>query len=206
MKATSLATCAVAAVAVAMSPTLIAQGQQAKPAPAQIKVDVTLMRLQGDKKVGSLPFSLWATDDGRQTSLRVGVDVPVGTTTQTRGGSSSGGNATMSTSTTSPSYRNLGTDIDCSVSPTADSRYMVYVNMVDTSIFDPSAGRQNDLASRGLAPTWTPAMAGQVTAFRTFQLANRLTMRDGQTLDFATATDKITGDVLKLEVTISVSK
>src|ERR1051325_5070159 len=61
-----------------------AQGSQAKaaPAPYSSKIDVVIERYQGDKKISSMPFML-RTANG-SGSLRVGVDVPIGNTTQTR--------------------------------------------------------------------------------------------------------------------------
>ena len=44
------------------------------------------------------------------------------------------------------------------------------------------------------------------TAIRTFQASNTLTMRDGQTMLLITATDKVTGELVKIEVAFSVLK
>jgi hypothetical protein len=43
-------------------------------------------------------------------------------------------------------------------------------------------------------------------AFRSYSFSNELPMRDGQSLLWATATDKITGEILKLESTLTVVK
>jgi hypothetical protein len=51
-----------------------------------------------------------------------------------------------------------------------------------------------------------PLKLADPMAFRTFSFSNTLALRDGQTVQFATATDKITGEVLKVEVTITVMK
>jgi hypothetical protein len=80
-----------------------------------------------------------------------------------------------------------------------EGRYLVFVNLVDSSIFSPSTAS----AGRGTA---VPLKPTDPSAFRTFSFSNRLSMRDGQTLEFATATDKITGEVLKVTVTIAVAK
>jgi glucose-1-phosphate thymidylyltransferase len=109
----SIALTALCAI-VALGPALIAgapepQGQQtqtAKPQPKPVipaKVDVVIQRYQGDKRVASLPYTLTVSVNGSPSQLRMGVDVPVGTTTTTRDG----------VTTTQPSYRNVGTNIDC---------------------------------------------------------------------------------------------
>jgi hypothetical protein len=44
------------------------------------------------------------------------------------------------------------------------------------------------------------------SAFRTFSFNNTMRMRDGETAEFITATDKITGEIVKAIVTLSVAK
>jgi hypothetical protein len=167
--------------------------QQANPR-VPIKVDVVLTRFQGDKKVGSLPFTLWVTASQRggaePTSLRMGVDVPVGTVSQSR---ATNANNTERT-TTGPDYRYVGTQIDVWAAPTEDTRYSVNLRLTDSSVF--TADQEGRAAIK----------AADAMAFRTFTTSNTLTMRDGQTLQFATATDKITGEVIKVDVTITVVK
>ena len=170
-----------------------AQATQAKAA-IPLKVDVVLSRFQGDKKIASLPYTLWvnATENGREgTSLRMGVDVPVGTVSETRP-NMSGTNPTTTTRT-GPDYRNVGTSIDC-YAEVIDGRFAVSVRLTDSSIFT------GDQEGRGAIRTADPM------AFRTFSTSNKITMRDGQTVQFAVATDKITGEILKVDVTINAVK
>jgi hypothetical protein len=200
----------VSAIWLAASSALGAQGTppagRAPYPPA--KVDVVIERYQADKKVSSMPFSLWVTGGtpGRsdsQGSLRIGVDVPIGSTTQTRGSNAPG--STQSDTTTVPQYRNIGTSIDCYLTMTDDGKYVLRVTLNDTSIFDPTGPRQAALVSRGLAApaTRTP---DAFAAFRTLQFSNALQMHDGQTAEFASATDKITGEVVKAQVTLTIAK
>jgi hypothetical protein len=173
-----------------------AQGTQDKPAPLPTvpsKVDVVISRFQGEKKVSSQPYVLMPSSDPRgngYAQVRIGVDVPVGVTTTTR--LPEGGREGQST--TKPSYQNVGTNIDCRVTPLAEGKYSVYVSVTDSSIFTPDASS----GGRSMETT-TPAI-------RTFQASNTMTMRDGQTMLLTTATDKVTGDLLKIEVTFSLVK
>jgi hypothetical protein len=188
-------------------------GAQATPAAGKgpyppAKVDVVIERYQADKKISSMPFSLWVTGgsserQGSSGSLRIGVDVPIGSTTQTRGSNAPG--STQSDTTTVPQYRNIGTSIDCYLTMTDDGKYVLRVTLNDTSIFDPAGPRQAALVSRGLAApaTRTP---DTTAAFRTLQFNNTLQMHDGQTAEFASATDKITGEVVKTQVTLTIAK
>ncbi len=177
----------------------------AKPAalPAiPVRVDISFTRFQGEKKVSSLPFSLLASAaDWREgtnpVSIRMGVDVPVGTSTTTENQTTpAGSGATRSTGTTRTNvqYRSVGTDIDCRVNRLDENRYSVRVSVSDSSIYSPDGD-----AGKGVK-NLDPA------AFRTFSTANTVVMRDGQTVLFGVGTDKISGETLKVEVTLHVVK
>lgn len=172
-----------------------AQGTQDKPAPpppVPVKVEVVISRFQGEKKVASQPYVLMPTADrngGTYTNLRVGVDVPVGVSTTIRAPE---GNREGQT-TTQPQYKNVGTNIDCRVTTQADGRFGVMVSVTDTSIFNPDAPGK-------------PAKPSENASISTFLANNTLTMRDGQSMNLITATDKITGELIKVDVTLTVLK
>lgn len=179
----------------------VAAGPQAQPAPPAkqipVKVDVVMSRTQGEKKVSSMPYTLWVTAGGvhqgvlpmgNYVNLRMGVEVPTGTVTATKPNTSGG---TTTTTTTEPHYKYVGTSIDCRAGVLDDGRFLIELSVQDSSIFtdDGRGGMKFDPA-----------------AFRTFSMRNTLSMRDGQTLQFATATDRITGEVMRLDVTIATAK
>jgi hypothetical protein len=174
------------------------QAPQARPS-VPLKVDVVFSRFQGDKRLASLPYTMWvnAVDQrftGQQmTTLRMGVDVPVGTVSQTRGPGTSTNNP-VTTTTTGPDFRHVGTSIDCWAYLAEDGRYTVGVRLTDSSIF--TGDPQNQTAMRLADPM----------AFRSFSTSNSITMRDGQTTQFAAATDKVTGEIVKVDVTINSVK
>ena len=177
--------------------------QAAPPAPKPevlLKVDVVLSRWLADKKTGSLPFTLLVNTPGSGSgyaSIRVGVDVPTGTLTSltTVPNSSTAQNpVTTATTRNNTDYRSVGTSIDCRSTQLADGRFQVNVNVQDSSIFNETP------AGRGSVRSAAPA------AFQTFQMGNTLPMRDGQTLPFATATDKVSGEQLRVDVTLNVVK
>jgi hypothetical protein len=184
----------------------LAQQAETKPVPPPplptipVSVDVTIARYQGVKKVSSLPFSLYASagpNMRQQVSMRMGVDVPVGTstTTETRTVPTSSNGATNATGATSTrvEYRSVGTNIDTYVLRTDETRFSVYVSVSDSSIY----------TADGDAKSLKPADAA---AFRTFSTSNTVTLRDGQTVQFGMGTDKVSGEVLKIEVTLMVIK
>jgi len=216
MMALAIAALTTVSILPAAAQAILPAGFQAPPEAAPmkpavpLKIDVVLSRWQGEKKVSSLPFALYIVapafpvglprqpSGGGQTpppfatqSVRMGVVVPIGTSSRVN---TSGQATGSSTTTNTPEYRNVGTSIDGRVSQNDDGRFWVYVSVSDTSIFtnDGSASTQIHLADP--------------MAFRTFTMNNMLSMRDGQTLPFAMASDKISGDILKVDVTVTVLK
>jgi hypothetical protein len=166
-----------------------------------VQVDVVLTRWQGEKKISSLPFVLIATAGplprgGNSTSIRMGVDVPIGTSTssatQTTGAQ---GNSPRAVETTKSEtvFRNVGTDIDTQVSRTDQTSFSVFLNLRDSSIFSSDA-------SKPLTTISDP------TAFRTFTASNSLPMIDGQTRLFGLGTDKVTGETVRVEVKLTILK
>jgi hypothetical protein len=182
----------------------LAGGQQASQAAKSpltaLKLEVVISRFQGDRKTASLPFTLWPTSNGGGVSLRMGVDVPVGTESVTNESSTPNRTSTTATTSNHVDYRNVGTSIDCTVSNqffnnmVEDGRFVVDLRVQDSSVF-----------TTGSDPH-PPLKVADPMAFRTFSMNNRLAMRDGQTQQFATATDKITGDVIKVDVTLTIVK
>lgn len=202
-----------AAMATLATGSALAQGTQTAPTKLgqPVKIDVVLERYTMDnKKVSSMPFVVWLTTPTTPQSnaygnLRVGVDVPVGSNIETRT-TGSGTPSTTSNTANRVEYRNVGTSVDCYLAgPSDDGRYRVQLTLSDTSIFDPDAARKAALAQKGLIPPAAPG-AIDASAFRTFSLRNELPMRDLQTIEFAVATDKVTGEIVKVLVTMTIAK
>jgi hypothetical protein len=184
----------------ALPATMRAQGDQATPALATVpvQVDVLMTRWQGEKRVSSIPFVLIANPSSRgsSTSIRMGVDVPVGTSTsnvtQTSGATTSSPRA-VATAKVATEFRNVGTDIDAQLARIDATNFSVYLNIRDSSIF---TSDQTKMPNTMVDPT----------AFRTFSASNTLNMSDGQTRLFGVATDKITGETMRIEVKLTVLK
>jgi len=84
-------------------------------------------------------------------------------------------------------YKSVGTNIDCMATSTDDGRFEVQVRIEDSSIME----------RRGLD---TPP------TLRTFSSNNTVVLKDGQTAQFTAAADKVTGEVVKVDVTMTVEK
>lgn len=191
--APSLAAAQAAQAAQAASPSTAKPPLESVP----VQVDVVLTRWQGEKKISSLPFALITTAGrgGQGASIRMGVDVPVGSSTSNATQTSGVTNNTRAVETTKTEtvFRNVGTDIDSRVLRTDERTFEVYISVRDSAIFSSDA-------SKPLTVIADP------TAFRTFNASNTLPMVDGQTRLFGLATDKITGETMRVEVKLTVLK
>jgi hypothetical protein len=163
---------------------------QRPPEPEKIlvKVQVVLSRYEGDRKTSSLPFTLLATANGDRASVRAGGRFPMETTTFTP--------APESKPTTSYQYTEVGTNIDCAVKSADNGKFSVYLSINDTSVIE----RQNSQA-RGAAPT--PSVP---PTYRNFTYTNSILLKDGESKQFVAASDKVSGDVVKIDVTMNIEK
>jgi len=160
-----------------------------KPEPAMtpLKVQVVISRFEGEKKLSSLPYTL-SVNAGSRATLRMGAKVPVMMITSA--------NVPKDTPQIGPvQYQDVGTDIDCSVSRAQDDgRYRLEITISDTSVYgDASATAANK------PPPGNPS-------FRSFRASDSMVLKDGQTSQFTTATDKVSGEIVKVDVTLSVVK
>jgi len=166
---------------------------QTKPAPppkplVPVQVTVVISRYQGeraDKRTGSLPFTLRVNANDRGTSVRMGSEVPVPTTTLTTPKEGA-------TPVPIPSYsiRSVGTNIDCSAETIEGGRYILNLTISDSQVQTPQKE--------------TPANLPM--GFQSFSSSHRLIIRDGETIQYTTATDKSTGETVKVDVTLNVVK
>ena len=152
------------------------------PPPVPLKVTVTVSRYEGEKRTASLPFVLWVNTGG-SGSIRMSSDVPSSTTVTT---------VKDGTTTTGFSYRTLGTNIDCSASVVADGLYRLQLSVQDSQVFRMNTAQAPSDASR--------------TIFQDFRAQFQPLLRDGQTVQFAVATDKTSGEVIKLDVALNLVK
>jgi type II secretory pathway component GspD/PulD (secretin) len=167
---------------------------QEKPAPAAntapapggatVRVQLVVSRYQGEKKVSSLPYLLTVNTDERSRTgkggLRLGTQIPVPMTSYDKEGKPAA----------SMQYRDVGTNIDCFVTAMEEGRFKLDLTIEDSSI-DTSPGS----AAGAAAP-----------AFKSFRTNDSMILKDGQSNQLSTATDKVSGDVWKVDVTLTVVK
>lgn len=155
-----------------------------------LQVQVVISKYQGDKKVSSLPYLMsFNTNLSSQNpggSVRMGTQIAVPSTNTVEG-----------KTTTTYSYKDIGTSIDCGASARPDGAFNVYIAVSDSAVYSddqPKASSNSFFPQTGLP------------VIRSYQTTNRLILKDGQTSQFTAATDRITGEVIKIDVTLKVVK
>lgn len=160
----------------------------ARPSLVPLKVTLVLSRFQGEKKISSLPYTLLVTV-GNLTRLRMGTQVPVPTTVISQSKDAT------TTPVQSYNYKDVGTNIDCSASSGEDGTYKVTLVVADSSVYFPDKTEAMVASSTTGAP-----------AFRSFNASVDVVLRDGQTVQYTSVVDPVSGQTIKLEATLNVQK
>jgi len=182
------------ALVFALTSTAIVRAQD-KPAPptpkppapsVPAKVTVVISRSQGEKKISSMPYTLSVS--GTHANLRLGTMIPI---------------MMMSPAPPAPDgkpipqvgpiqYKDVGTNIDCEVRTLEEGRFMLNLSLEDSSVYPDEQA--------------LPGGTKGNPSFRSFRASNSMILKDGQTGQFTSATDKLTGETVKVDVTLTVVK
>jgi hypothetical protein len=158
-----------------------------------LDIEVVISRFQGDKKVSSLPYALVvnATRQFKQpiTVLRMGGRVPVPSSAVATGTGPDG--KPTREQFKSFQYEEVVTQIDCSALPLADGRFDVTVSVEDNGV----ATAAQDAGGGTTLPI-----------FRSFRTKNNIVLANGQTRQFTVAADRLTGETVRVDVTLRVVK
>jgi hypothetical protein len=161
-----------------------------------VDLEVVISRYQADKKTSSLPYALTVNavyyqnvNDAPLTSLRMGGEVPLPTMSFTVDGKPltgfpSGGPVM---------YKAVGTNIDAKGRIMDGGQFEIWVSVQDDAIATPQS-------------VGAGAAAGGLPVIRSFKASNNVVLKDGQTRQFTAAADRITGEVVKVDVTLKVAK
>lgn len=167
---------------------------QDRPAPdvVPLHVGITISRYQGDELISSLPYMLSATANSQfaRCSLRMGADIPIATRTFVTN------QAGEETPRRSFNYRSVGTNIDCEATSVGDGRYQLLVNIEESSVYGLERWALGDQA--------TTDTVVEHPVFRSFQSSNTMILRDGQSRQYTAAADRITGESIRIDVTLTV--
>ncbi|MGH9349103.1 MAG: hypothetical protein ACRD26_17750 [Vicinamibacterales bacterium] len=156
---------------------------------APVRVQVVIARYQGEKRISSLPYTLSVNAATRGIAqVRMGAEIPISTSV-----SATPVEGKPAATQAAVNYELIGTQIDCSVRPSPDGRYLVELSISDKSIYANGEG---------------PAVAGGSLhpPFRSFRSVNTVVLGDGQSTQFAAAADRVTGEIVRVEVSLQALK
>ena len=180
-----------AAPAFASEPPLLIQASAAAEVP--LKVQVVLSRYSGEKRISSTPYTLavvgMAAGKAESTKMRMGVDVPIPQTifSQPKDG-------TTTVPQVSYQYRSVGTSMDCKATIQDAGVFKLDLTVTDNAVMMPDAAQ----AAKG-------GVAG-APSIRNFTSSFSLLLKDGQTAQHTAATDPVSGEVLRVDVTLVILK
>ncbi|MGA2095312.1 MAG: hypothetical protein ABSH39_03360 [Candidatus Acidiferrum sp.] len=180
-----------------LSPAVVAQD---KPKPDEkdrpevqttpIKVQIVFTEFEGEKKVKSLPYSIYinAQNAGEVKSwvkFRIGSRLPIYI-----------GKNEMQ-------YIDVGTNMDARSAYTSDGHVLLYITLerswVDGEVSVP-------ITKADASPTDAPAGHFQEPIIRGFKSELDLKLREGQPVESTVATDPVSGKVEKVEISYTVVK
>jgi hypothetical protein len=153
---------------------------------ATLRVQLVITRFQGEKKVASLPYTFVVTAGGNRARMRMGVDTPIPGTTMT-----------------TFQYKNVGTNIDCSAFERKDGLYQLIIGVENSSALALEKGPSGAVNPGGPRVDANPT---GIPLFRRFETNLDPLMQDGQSVQTVAATDPVTGEVVKIDVTMNVVK
>jgi len=164
----------------------------AKPAAVEkaitpLRVQVVFTEFDGDKKIGSLPYSFLvnADDRGAPAAVRMTIHVPIETPSNA--------------GTKHVGQYALTTNLDGRAEKTDDSRFLLRLSLEKNSIY--LTGTNQKLSSLG-----GNEVSDGDPVQQDFRTQVNLLIRDGQTMQSTVATDPVTGHVMKVDVTLNVIK
>jgi hypothetical protein len=169
---------------------------KARVPPNLLRVQVVVSRYQGDRKIGSAPYSFLVLAGEQRMSedrarVRMGVDVPIAVNL-------SPSTESGTTPTTSYQYKNVGTSIDCRAEDRGAGLYVLSLSVESSSVYTAEGRAASSPPEFG----WT----GVRPLFRSFNVGLTPVLRDGETIQAVASTDPVSGEVVKIDVTLNVVK
>lgn len=173
--------------------TLLASGAHQEPVRAQqlippvveqagevaLSLSVVVTKYQGEKKVSTVPYLLSVVaNSGMVASVRMGSQVPIANQV-----------GPPASQVMGYSYKDVGLNIDAGARSSTGGRFRLDLTVEDGSVVE-NAG----------------TASGGHPVFRSFKASESILLRDGQSSEFTAATDKLSGEVTKVTVTLNVAK
>jgi hypothetical protein len=162
-------------------------GAQSSSAPytkevigALLRIQLVISRYAGEKKIGSIPYVFVVAADtsgpAGAARIRMGVDSPIPI-------------AIPGVSGQTVDYKSIGTNIDCnSAIALSGGRYAFIISIQNTAAVADTAVEAKDSSP----------------LFRRFDATFTPVLRDGQSMQTVASADPVTGEVVKIDVTMNV--
>src|SRR5260221_7066658 len=128
------------------------------------------------------PLLVNAGEGGNRVTLRMGVALPV------TGVGASGPTITV---------QDIGTNMDCTATPTDDGRFRINLAVNHTSVYESD---QKHLQAA------VPRAGDAAQLIRSFTSSFFVLLRIGESAQTIAATDPVTGDVMKIDVSVAAVK
>jgi hypothetical protein len=158
------------------------EAQEKAPKPqgpvTELKLQVVFSRYQGEKKVSSVYYTLPVRADGTYSRVHMGFEVPLRYESK-----ETSGNVV---------FKDVGNSVGCRANPDDGGRFKLECGFDQSSVH--ASGDKP--ADASLLPPVLRDFRSDVSFF----------LRDGQTSPITTATDPVSGDVVKVDVTLNVVK
>jgi hypothetical protein len=166
---------------------------RAVPDLVPLDVEIVVSRYRDDERVSRAPYVLAVTAASERpraeaAQLNIGAEVPVPATTFTPARNDGPEARPM----VSFNYRHVGTTIECWAVVRADGRYALNVSIDESSVYTGD--------SQG-----APSTVAGSPVFRSYESRNTLLLRNGQSRQYIAATDRVSGEVIRIEVTLRVA-
>lgn len=161
-----------------------------RPPIVPLEVQVVISRYQGEKLTGRVPYMLAVNANSQSSQLNMGAEVPVPTGPRSDKGSADGGEAIRAVQ--SFNYRSVGTSIECHAVTVDEGLFELLIAVDESTVLTGTDAKLPDNTD--------------VPVFRSFKSRNRLLLRDGQTRQYSAATDRVTGETVRVEVTLKLVK
>ncbi len=150
-----------------------------------LQLQVVFVKYHGETKIGSFPYTMTLSSDDRVSRVKSGLQVPL--------------MVAVKDAPATVMFKDVATSIVCAATGLEDGRFKLNLTTeqgwLDSASGEPGAKKAvNDTG--GFEPP----------TLRTFFSETVLVLRDGQTAQFTSATDPVSGDVTKVEATLKVVK
>ena len=159
-----------------------------------VRVQLVISRYQGDKKISAAPFTFICGED-QGSRIRMGVEVPIIAPPPPPEGKQN------DTARTPPifQYRPFGTNIDCMMRPLDNGRFKLSITVEESAPYSDEEKSRLESSRNATVVRTNPV-------FKSMRMSDVLLLKDGQTEQMSSAVDRFSGEVVKVDVTLSVIK